>query len=55
MDSTTHEFAIKNNILSVFDSKYFGVEDAQEYHSKDYNKMMRQRADFWIMLAELDI
>ena len=48
LDQTVHEFVLNLGINSYFEpNRYFGTSAANNYHSEDYLKMMRQRAEFW--------
>jgi hypothetical protein len=43
----------KLGVRSYYDpERFFGISEATKYHSKDYNKMMRQRSVFWLYLLQ---
>jgi hypothetical protein len=51
LDIETHLEFSKLGIQTYYDpEKYYGVSEATKYHSKEYNKMMRQRSRFWLDL-----
>jgi hypothetical protein len=56
LDQQTQIEATKLGVRSYFDpNRFYGIPEATKYHSKDYNRMMRQRSVFWLYLLRKHI
>jgi hypothetical protein len=55
MDPKTHQILSELDILSFYNPVlFFGVENGEDYHSHNYNKMMRERVLFWKIMHSLN-
>jgi hypothetical protein len=56
MDSTVHEYMLTLGIHSYYEPKrYFGTQFANNYHSANYYRMMRQRGEFWKNIVKMKL
>ncbi|KAJ3094265.1 hypothetical protein HDU96_001766 [Phlyctochytrium bullatum] len=56
MDPATHQYLTSKGYLSYYNPERFTTHHgAENYHSENYNKMMRDRITFWQTLANMGV